>query len=159
MEQGAELHEAEGHIRRVSISRAMFTTYMNGMSPCQGSPKSNTIMITRGAVQGKVAPVLAFGLLQHESRLSVLNFALKKASSFKEPLANKSPLLFVTGFRQALKPVHSKHPPVICYVPVSGESEVLLSMTKSFFTDEHEECRLNECCLDRFKWPLLLEAE
>ncbi len=42
---------------------------------------------------------MATGLLQHESRLSVLNFAVRKAAGFAEPLPNKAPLLFVTGLR------------------------------------------------------------
>lgn len=45
---------------------------------------------------------MATGLLQHESRLSVLNFAVRKAAEFDAPLPNKAPLLFVTGLRCAL---------------------------------------------------------
>jgi len=56
-------------------------------------------------VQGEVAPLVAFGLLQHETRLSVLNFSVKKASTFQEPLANKAPLLFVMGFRYGAAPL------------------------------------------------------
>jgi hypothetical protein len=44
---------------------------------------------------------VATGLLQHESRLSVLNFAVRKAAAFADPLPNKAPLLFVTGLRCA----------------------------------------------------------
>lgn len=44
---------------------------------------------------------MATGLLQHESRLSVLNFAVRKAAGFEAPLPNKAPLLFVTGLRCA----------------------------------------------------------
>ena len=47
------------------------------------------------------APLVAMGLLQHESRLSVLNFAVRKAAGFEAPLPNKAPLLFVTGLRCA----------------------------------------------------------
>ena len=45
-----------------------------------------------------------FGLLQHETRLSVLNFAVRKAAGSEEPLANKERLLFVTGYRCAVLP-------------------------------------------------------
>ena len=51
--------------------------------------------------QGAAAPLVATGLLQHESRLSVLNFAIRKAAGFEAPLPNKAPLLFVTGLRCA----------------------------------------------------------
>ena len=49
--------------------------------------------------QGDAAPLAVFGLLQHESKLSVLNFSLRKAAAFEAPLPNKAPLLFVTGLR------------------------------------------------------------
>eukprot|EP00884_Botryococcus_braunii_P001387 jgi/Botrbrau1/11249/Bobra.0038s0021.1 len=52
------------------------------------------------SLQGKAVPLVAFGLLQHEGMLSVLNFSIRKASSYTEPLPNKAPLLFVTGLRQ-----------------------------------------------------------
>lgn len=50
-------------------------------------------------VQGHAAPVLVHGLLQHETKLSVLNFTVKKDTGFTEVLANKTELLFVTGLR------------------------------------------------------------
>jgi pre-rRNA-processing protein TSR1 len=52
-----------------------------------------------GCAQGEAAPLAVFGLLQHESKLSVLNFSLRKAAAFEAPLPNKAPLLFVTGLR------------------------------------------------------------
>lgn len=56
--------------------------------------------IEEGSIlQGKALPYAAFGLLQHETRLSVLNFAIKKAASFTDPLQNKASLLFAAGFR------------------------------------------------------------
>lgn len=39
------------------------------------------------------------GLLQHEAKLSVLNFGLKKTATHEAPIANKQELLFVTGLR------------------------------------------------------------
>ena len=50
-------------------------------------------------LQGLQPPLVAHGLLQHETKLSVLNFAVKKDASFSETLANKTELLFVTGLR------------------------------------------------------------
>lgn len=49
---------------------------------------------------GCAVPLVVFGLLQHEAKLSVLNFGLKKASSYGESLRNKEELLFVTGVRR-----------------------------------------------------------
>lgn len=48
-----------------------------------------------------MAPLQIFGLLQHESKLSVLNFGVKKAATFGETLPNKADLLLVTGLRYA----------------------------------------------------------
>ena len=52
-------------------------------------------------MQGEGSPYAAFGLLQHETRLSVLNFAIKKAANFTEPLQNKTSLLFAAGCRSS----------------------------------------------------------
>lgn len=46
--------------------------------------------------------LVAHGLLQHETKLSVLNFAVKKDANFSETLQNKTELLFVTGLRYSL---------------------------------------------------------
>lgn len=54
-------------------------------------------------MQALEAPVAAFGLLQHETRLSVLNFSVKKAVGFEQPLPNKALLLFVSGHRSVLR--------------------------------------------------------
>ena len=48
---------------------------------------------------GEAPPLVVTGLLQHEAKLSVLNFALKKAATYDAPIANKQELLFVTGLR------------------------------------------------------------
>ena len=52
-------------------------------------------------MQGSASPLVAHGLLQHETKLSVLNFAVKKDSNFTETLPNKAEMLFVTGLRSA----------------------------------------------------------
>ena len=54
-----------------------------------------------GVTQGEAAPLAVFGLLQHEAKLSVLNFGVRKAAALEEPLPNKAPLLLVTGVRCA----------------------------------------------------------
>jgi pre-rRNA-processing protein TSR1 len=45
-------------------------------------------------------PLVVFGLLQHEAKLSVLNFGLKKVGGYSESIRNKEELLFVTGVRR-----------------------------------------------------------
>jgi hypothetical protein len=50
-------------------------------------------------MQGEVAPLAVFGLLQHETKLSVVNFSVRKAAALEEPLPNKTELLLVTGLR------------------------------------------------------------
>lgn len=52
--------------------------------------------------QGTAAPLVARGLLQHEAKLSVLNFSLRKASTYQAPVANKAQLVLCTGLRYAL---------------------------------------------------------
>ncbi|CAM6094599.1 unnamed protein product [Calypogeia fissa] len=44
-------------------------------------------------------PVIACGLLQHESKMSVLHFRLRKHDGYSEPIKSKEALIFHTGFR------------------------------------------------------------
>jgi len=53
----------------------------------------------RASQSGAACVLSAWGLLQHECKLSVVNFGIKKVSNFTEPVANKEELLFVTGLR------------------------------------------------------------
>lgn len=53
----------------------------------------------QGGEDGSSPPVVATGLLQHEAKLTVLNFGVKKASSYNETLPSKTQLLLVTGVR------------------------------------------------------------
>ena len=46
-------------------------------------------------------PVLLHGLLQHETKLTVLNFGIRKASSHTGSIPNKAELLFCSGLRCA----------------------------------------------------------
>ena len=50
-------------------------------------------------MQGKSLPLSVFGLLQHETKLSVVNFSVRKALTFEGPLPNKAELLLMTGIR------------------------------------------------------------
>ncbi|XP_076913936.1 uncharacterized protein LOC143572753 [Bidens hawaiensis] len=51
-------------------------------------------------VLAKTMPVIACGLLQHESKISVLHFRLKKHETYTEPIKAKEELIFHVGFRQ-----------------------------------------------------------
>uniref|UniRef100_A0A0D3HKT3 Bms1-type G domain-containing protein n=1 Tax=Oryza barthii TaxID=65489 RepID=A0A0D3HKT3_9ORYZ len=45
-------------------------------------------------------PVVVSGLLQHESKISVLHFSIKKHDSYEAPIKSKDSLIFNVGFRQ-----------------------------------------------------------
>ena len=51
------------------------------------------------SLQGAVPPIMATGLLQHEAKLTVLNFGVKKVAGYAQPLPSKAELLLVTGVR------------------------------------------------------------
>ncbi|WOK92487.1 pre-rRNA-processing protein [Canna indica] len=55
---------------------------------------------TRLCLPSKKSPVLACGLLQHESKMSVLHFSIKKHDSYDAPVKSKEILSFHVGFRQ-----------------------------------------------------------
>lgn len=42
-------------------------------------------------------PLVAIGLMQHECKMSIMNFGVKKAATYTEPIKNKEELLLVTG--------------------------------------------------------------
>lgn len=52
--------------------------------------------------------VVSCGLLQHESKMSVLHFSIKKHDSYEAPIKSKDELIFHAGFRQFVaRPVFS----------------------------------------------------
>ncbi|KAL6524936.1 hypothetical protein OROMI_030529 [Orobanche minor] len=56
----------------------------------------------------KKMPVIASGLLQHESKISVLHFSIRKHDTYDAPIKAKEELLFHVGFRQFVsRPVFS----------------------------------------------------
>ncbi|XP_027091606.2 uncharacterized protein [Coffea arabica] len=56
----------------------------------------------------KTMPVISCGLLQHESKISVLHFSIKKHDTYTAPLKAKEELTFHVGFRQFVaKPLYS----------------------------------------------------
>ncbi|CAH2036277.1 unnamed protein product [Thlaspi arvense] len=53
-------------------------------------------------------PIIGFGLLQHESKMSVLHFSVKKYDGYEDPIKSKEELMFHVGFRQFIaRPVFS----------------------------------------------------
>ncbi|XP_051125554.1 uncharacterized protein LOC127247646 [Andrographis paniculata] len=53
-------------------------------------------------------PVVASGLLQHESKVSVLHFSIKKHDSYDAPIKAKEEFIFHVGFRQFIsRPIFS----------------------------------------------------
>ncbi|KAK6928817.1 AARP2CN [Dillenia turbinata] len=53
-------------------------------------------------------PVIACGLLQHESKMSVLHFSIKKLEAYTAPIKAKEELIFHVGFRQFIaRPIFS----------------------------------------------------
>ncbi|GKV31313.1 hypothetical protein SLEP1_g40014 [Rubroshorea leprosula] len=56
----------------------------------------------------RTIPIVSCGLLQHESKMSVLHFSIKKHNSYDAPIKSKEELIFHVGFRQFLaRPVFS----------------------------------------------------
>ncbi|OVA19550.1 Ribosome biogenesis protein BMS1/TSR1 [Macleaya cordata] len=56
----------------------------------------------------KKLPVLVCGLLQHESKMSVLHFSIKKHDTYNAPIKSKETLIFHVGFRQfVVRPIFS----------------------------------------------------
>ncbi|XP_059634520.1 uncharacterized protein LOC132276897 [Cornus florida] len=59
-------------------------------------------------VLAKTMPVIACGLLQHESKISVLHFSIKKHDTYTAPIKAKEELIFHVGFRQIVcRPIFS----------------------------------------------------
>lgn len=57
---------------------------------------------------GKTMPIIACGLLQHESKMSVLHFSIEKHHSYTERIKSKDELIFHVGFRQFVaRPIFS----------------------------------------------------
>ncbi|KAF3446885.1 hypothetical protein FNV43_RR12065 [Rhamnella rubrinervis] len=53
-------------------------------------------------------PIISCGLLQHESKTSVLHFSIKKHETYNLPIKSKEELVFHVGFRQFVaRPIYS----------------------------------------------------
>lgn len=56
----------------------------------------------------KTIPIIACGLLQHESKVSVLHFSVRKHDTYTAPIKSKEELIFHVGFRQFVcRPIFS----------------------------------------------------
>lgn len=56
------------------------------------------------------SPLVIYGLLPHEQKMSVVNMVLRKHSSCTVPILNKQKLLFYVGYRiYKAQPVFSQH--------------------------------------------------
>jgi len=62
------------------------------------------------ATQGGRPPLVAVGLMQHECKLSVAHFLVKKVKDYEEPVANKEELLICNGVRAFMaRPILSQN--------------------------------------------------
>jgi pre-rRNA-processing protein TSR1 len=55
--------------------------------------------VTSATSATNAVPLTVYGLLQHEAKLSVVNFSMKKAASYAETIRSKEELLLVCGLR------------------------------------------------------------
>ncbi|KRT79115.1 hypothetical protein AMK59_8569, partial [Oryctes borbonicus] len=56
------------------------------------------------------SPVVVFGLLPHENKMSVVNVVLKRTNVLDEPLKSKEKLIFQCGYRRFIvNPIFSQH--------------------------------------------------
>lgn len=58
------------------------------------------VVATKLLNKHKKHPVVACGLLEHETKMSVLHFSVRKHDSYTEPIKSKESLVFHVGFRQ-----------------------------------------------------------
>uniref|UniRef100_A0A2P2M9B8 Bms1-type G domain-containing protein n=1 Tax=Rhizophora mucronata TaxID=61149 RepID=A0A2P2M9B8_RHIMU len=67
-----------------------------------------TLVASKLCALAETIPVIASGLLQHESKMSVLHFSIKKHEMYDSPIKAKEELVFHVGFRQFVaRPIFS----------------------------------------------------
>ncbi|XP_050227043.1 uncharacterized protein LOC126676775 [Mercurialis annua] len=59
-----------------------------------------SVVASKLCILANTMPIIACGLLQHESKLSVLHFSIKKHNTYDAPIKSKEELVFHVGFRQ-----------------------------------------------------------
>ncbi|GMH04660.1 hypothetical protein Nepgr_006500 [Nepenthes gracilis] len=66
------------------------------------------IVASKIIMRAKTVPIITSGLLQHESKMSVLHFSIKKHDTYDDPIKGKEELLFHVGFREFIaRPIFS----------------------------------------------------
>lgn len=81
------------------VAGSYIRLYLKNVSVSLGSMLSTSL---------KTVPIISCGLLQHESKISVLHFSIKKHDTYAAPLKSKEELTFHVGFRQFVaRPLYS----------------------------------------------------
>lgn len=67
-----------------------------------------TTVASKLCMRANTMPIIVCGLLQHESKMSVLHFSIKKHDTYSDPIKTKDELIFHAGFRQFVaRPIYS----------------------------------------------------
>ena len=86
------------HVVGVSADvAAALIARVSGLSPPVAQPETGLLPVSAAVATIIPAPLVAFGLMQHEGKLSVVHGGLKRVASYTEPVRNKEQLLLVTG--------------------------------------------------------------
>ncbi|KAI0222561.1 ribosome biogenesis protein tsr1 [Massospora cicadina] len=55
-------------------------------------------------------PFIVFGLLQHENKMTVVNYTVLRTTEYKDPIRSKDPLIVQSGFRRyCVRPIFSQN--------------------------------------------------
>eukprot|EP00478_Filoreta_tenera_P000248 GABV01000248.1.p1 GENE.GABV01000248.1~~GABV01000248.1.p1 ORF type:complete len:497 (-),score=114.57 GABV01000248.1:94-1470(-) len=93
-----------------------------------GVPPLTHVVVTLGNVPEQVAqrlidepgriPCVIFGLFEHENKVSVIHFSVRRDKMFEEPVQGKDPLIIRCGFRRfRCRPVWSEAPRGVGFSP------------------------------------------
>ena len=86
------------HVVGVSADvAAALIARVSGLSPPAAQSEAGLLPVPAAVAAVIPAPLVAFGLMQHEGKLSVVHGGLKRVASYTEPVRNKEQLLLVTG--------------------------------------------------------------
>uniref|UniRef100_M4FEY1 Bms1-type G domain-containing protein n=1 Tax=Brassica campestris TaxID=3711 RepID=M4FEY1_BRACM len=100
LKQALKMEEEEEESRDDCVPTGSYVRLHIKEVPLVAASKLSSIVSTK--------PIIAFGLLQHESKMSVLRFSLKKYDGYEDPIKTKEELMFHVGFRQFVaRPVFS----------------------------------------------------
>ncbi|WZZ60068.1 hypothetical protein YC2023_060175 [Brassica napus] len=100
LKQALKMEEEEEESRDDCVPTGSYVRLHIKEVPLVAASKLSSIVSTK--------PIIAFGLLQHESKMSVLRFSLKKYDGYEDPIKTKEELMIHVGFRQFVaRPVFS----------------------------------------------------